>query len=244
MKGYEASTYGDRIAGVYDEFYGAPPEYSKRAEVLARLAGRGRALELGVGTGNYAIPLAALGFEVHGIDASSAMLDRLRTKDGGASVRVTLGDFANVDVEGVLSLVFVVSNTFFMLTTQEDQVRCFKNVAAHLDESGVFVVAAFVPDTSKIAEEQHLSADLPDPDTVQLDVSIYNGHEQTVDFQSVYITQDGIRLYPGRLRYAWPSELDLMAREAGLRLRERWNGWDGSRFTSRSELHVSVYENG
>ena len=147
MKGYTASTYGDRIAEVYDEFY-RPAEDSERVDVLVELAAGGRALELGVGTGKYALPLAAKGVEVHGIDASEAMVDQLRAKEGGAKMPVTIGDFADVAVEGTFSLVFVTSNTFFMLTTQEEQIRCFVNVASHLDESGAFLVHAFVPDVA------------------------------------------------------------------------------------------------
>ena len=147
MKEYSVSTYGDRIAGVYDEFY-KPGNVAERVDVLAELAAGGRALELGIGTGTYAVPLAARGVDVHGIEASTAMVAELRAKTGGESLPVTIGDFADVAVEGNFSLVFVINNTFLMLTSQEEQVRCFANVAAHLDESGVFLVHAFVPDVA------------------------------------------------------------------------------------------------
>lgn len=241
MKGYTTSTYGDRIAGVYDEFYG-PIDVSKRVDLLEQLAAGGRALELGIGTGTFALPLAERGVEVHGIDSSSAMVDRLRAKPSGEAIPVTIGDFADVDVEGEFSLVFVVSNTFFMLTSQEEQTRCFENVASHLDESGVFLVDAFVPDVSMFDRGQRLSASLRDLDSVRLDVSVHDPVSQVVDFRHLDVTEEGIRMYPGRLRYAWPSELDLMARLAGLRLRNRWADWRCSPFRAGSRSHVSVYE--
>ena len=147
MKGYTASTYGDRIADVYDEIH-RPADVSEGLDMLAQLADGGRTLELGIGTGTFALPLADRGVEVHGIDSSSAMIERLRSKNGGEEMPVTVGDFADVQVEGAFSLVFVVSNTFFMLTSQEEQIRCFEYVASHLDESGVFLIHAFVPDVS------------------------------------------------------------------------------------------------
>lgn len=241
MNDYTSATYGDRIAGVYDEFYG-PVDVPERVDVLEELASGGRALELGVGTGTYAIPLAERGVEVHGIDSSTAMIGQLRAKEGGESLHVTIGDFADVDVEGVFSLVFVISNTFFMLTTQEQQVRCFQNVASHLDESGVFLVHAFVPDPSMYDQGQHLSADLPSLTSVRFNVSIHDAMSQVVDFRHVDLTEQGIRMYPGRLRYVWPSEMDLMALLAGLRLRERWTDWSRAPFTSQSRSHVSIYE--
>ena len=241
MRGYTDSTYGDRIAGVYDSFY-RPANVTERVDLLADLAAGGRALELGIGTGTYALPLAARGVEVHGIDSSEAMVDQLRAKQGGESVPVTIGDFADVDVEGTFSLIFVISNTFFMLTSQDEQIRCFANVASHLHESGVFLVHGFVPDVSRFEDGQHLSADLPDLTSVRLDVSVHDAANQVVDFRHLHVTEEGIRMYPGRLRYVWPSELDLMARLGGLRLRYRWADWRRSSFTSESHSHVSVYE--
>ena len=241
MNEYTSSTYGDRIAGVYDEFY-EPADMPERVDVLAELVSGGRALELGIGTGTYALPLAARGVKVYGIDSSSAMVDQLRAKDGGETLPVTIGDFADVDVQGAFSLVFVVSNTFFMLTTQEEQIRCFQNVASHLDETGVFLVHAFVPDLTMYDRGQHLSADLPDLSSVRFNVSIHDAMNQVIDFRHVDLTEQGVQMYPGRLRYVWPSEMDLMARLAGLSLRERWADWSRAPFTSQSRSHVSVYE--
>ena len=241
MDEYTASTYGDRIAGAYDGFYG-PVDVSERVDLLEELADGGRALELGIGTGTFALPLAARGVETHGIEISEAMVGQLRSKEGGETMPITLGDFADIDVEGAFSLIFVISNTFFMLTEQEDQIRCFQNVASHLDESGVFLVHAFVPDVSMFDRGQHLRGDLADLASVRMDVSIHDSMNQVVDFRHIDMTEERIKMYPGRLRYAWPSELDLMARLAGLRLRERWADWRRSPFTSGSRSHVSVYE--
>ena len=238
---YTAATYGDQIAGVYDSFYGSV-DVELRMDVLEKLAAGSRALELGIGTGSFALPLAARGVEVHGIDVSEAMVEELRTKAGGAEIPVTIGDFADVEVEGTFSLVYVLNNTFFMLTEQEEQVRCFENVAAHLDASGVFLVDAFVPDVTRFDRGQEVRARLPDLETVRLDVSTHDPMKQLVDFRHILVSEAGIRVFPARLRYAWPAELDLMARLAGLRLRERWGDWDRSPFTSSSQGHVSVYE--
>ena len=169
------------------------------------------------------------------------MVDELRAKGGGEAMPVTIGDFADVDVEGTFSLVFVISNTFFMLTSQDEQIRCFENVASHLDQSGVFLVHAFVPDVSMFDDGQHLSASLPDLASVWLDVSVHDAMNQEVDFRHLHLTEGGIQMYPGRLRYVWPPELDLMARLAGLRLLERWTDWRRSPFNSQSRSHVSVY---
>ncbi len=240
MQGYDAATYGDRIADVYDEFY-KPANVGACVDLLAELAAGGRALELGIGTGTFALPLAATGCEVHGIESSQAMLDQLRSKPGGAELPVTIGDFADVAVAGAFSLVFVINNTFYMLTSQEEQIRCFQNVAAHLDESGVFLVHAFVPDIAKFADGEHVRASLPDLDSVRLDVSIHDAVNQVLDFRHLRLTEEGIRMYPGRLRYVWPSELDLMAQLAGLKLRARWADWQRSPFTAQSHAHVSIY---
>ena len=241
MDEYTASTYGERIAGVYDEFYRSA-NVPARVDILEELAGGGRALELGIGTGTFALPLEARGVEVHGIEISEAMVNQIRIKEEGKSLPVIIGDFADVEVEGTFSLIFVISNTFFMLTDQEDQIRCFVNAASHLDEHGVFLVHAFVPDLSMFDRGQHVSGDLADLASVRMDVSIHDSINQVVDFRHIHLAEEGIKMYPGRLRYAWPSELDLMARLAGLRLRERWADWKRTPFTSQSRSHVSLYE--
>jgi SAM-dependent methyltransferase len=243
MKKYERQTYGDRIADMYDEWYGEAAFLDTDAAVdfLADLAGTSRALELAIGTGRVALPLAERGIEVHGIDASEAMVAKLRAKPGGDRIPVTIGDFADVSVEGTFGLVYVVFNTFFALDSQEEQIRCFENVARALAEDGVFVVEAFVPDPARFAGG-HVSVSRVEVDTVQLDLTLVDTVAQRSESQHLVLAPGGIRFYPIQIRWAYPPELDLMARLAGLRLRERSGGWRREPFTGKSERHVSVYE--
>ena len=237
---FTASTYGDRIAGVYDSIYRAT-DPTDCVDLLAELSSGGRVLELGIGTGRIAIPLAAKGVEVQGIDSSEAMIKQMRAKDGGGRIRVEIGDFADPRDEGMFSLVFVVANTFFALTTQDDQIRCFENVAARLEDRGVFLIEAFVPDVSVFADGNQLSARPIDLDSVKIDVTTHDRLNQIVDTRTLRLSQDGVEVYPFQLRYVWPSEMDLMARLTGFRLLDRWSDWSRSPFTSESRSHVSVY---
>jgi SAM-dependent methyltransferase len=237
---YDAATYGERMAEVYDEWFAVPPDTEDTVEFLSDLAGPGPVLELGIGTGRVALPLAQRGHEVHGVDASEAMVEKLRAKSG--DMPVAIGDFAELDIEGEFSLVYVVFNTFFALLSQEDQVRCFSNVARRLGEGGVFVIEAFVPDMTRWDRDQRMEAHHVEDDSVILGVSRHDAVEQRVASNHLVVSEAGVKMYPVRLRYAWPSELDLMARLAGLRLRERWGGWRRERFTASSVKHVSVYE--
>jgi SAM-dependent methyltransferase len=240
MKGYEAETYGDRIADVYDGLYSGL-DTDGAAETLAQLAGSGPVLELGIGTGRLALPLAETGLEVHGMDASEAMVQKLREKPGGDRIAVTMGDFADVDVDGQFSLIFISFNTLFGLLTQEDQLRCFGNAAAHLADGGVFVVEAFVPDLARFDRGQRVNVNFVEADRVVIDASRHDPVEQRVDSSHIVITESGTRLYPVSIRYAFPAELDLMARLAGLELSDRWGGWRRQPFDAGSPRHVSVY---
>ena len=243
MKDYEAHTYGDRIAGVYDELYGTLFDVDATVALLAELAGDGPALELAIGTGRIALPLNERGVDVTGIDASEAMVAELRAKPGGDDIDVVMGDFADVDVEDCFNLVFVVFNTLFALTTQDDQVRCFTNVVEHLTDDGVFVVEAFVPDPTRFTRHQTTSVDDLDSDSVRLEASRHDPVHQRVDSQHIHLRRgEPVEMYPVSIRYTYPSELDLMARLAGLRLRARWGAWNKEPFTSESKFHVSVYE--
>ena len=243
MEGYRPETYGDRIARLYDRMTATMPDPVDCVDRLAELAGQGPALELGIGTGRVALPLAASGVEVHGIDVSEAMVEQLRAKPGGEAVTVTMGNFADVPVEGSYPLVYVVFNTFFSLLTQDEQVRCFAAVADHLAPGGAFVLELFVPDPAlhpggQSVRTRHLGLDM-----ARLDLALHDPVTQRVDFNNVLLTNDGLHLLPGSIRYAWPAELDLMARLAGLRLRERWGGWRREPYTaSTSGLYVAVYE--
>jgi SAM-dependent methyltransferase len=241
MDDYGPSTYGDHIADVYDAWFHPPSDPGAAVDFLAELAGSGPALELAIGTGRIALPLARRGVEIRGIDASTAMVGKLREKPGGGDIPVTMGDFTDVAVEGRFRLVFVVFNTLFALLTQDDQRRCVRNVADHLTDDGVFVVEAFVPDLARFDRGQRVQTHKLDTGRVFLDVSLHHPENQRVSVQLVVLEESGFRMFPVELRYVWPSELDLMAELAGLRLRERWGDWNREPFTGEGK-HVSVYE--
>lgn len=241
MKDFEpAFSFGDEVAATYD--HESRGDEAETVEFLARLAGSGPVLELAIGTGRIALPLAATGVRVDGIDLSQPMVDRLRAKPGGDQIAVTIGDFAEVAVPDRYRLIFVVFNTLFNLLTQDDQVRCFENVAAHLTDDGSFVVEAFVPTfLYRLRNDQYVDAEAIDIDAVRLDVGRHDPVHQILDESHVSLSRDGVKVQPIVCRYAWPSELDLMARMAGLRLHNRWGGWKNEPFVSTSERHVSVY---
>ena len=241
MEGYGPETYGDRIADVYDGFYDDHVDTEGAVETLAELAGSGPVLELAIGTGRLALPLAERGLEVHGIDASEGMVAKLRDKPGGDRIPVMMGDFADVGVEGSYALIFVGFNTFFALQSQDDQVRCFANAAARLADGGLFVVEAFFPDLARFDRGQRTQAATVELGRVLLEASRHDPVEQRVVSQHVVLTEAGTKLYPISIRYAFPSELDLMARLAGLQLRDRWGSWRKDPFTADSRQHVSVY---
>lgn len=242
MEGFTPSTYGDRIAGDYDSLYETMFDVDGAVDFLASVAGQGPVLELGIGTGRIAIPLARRGVQVRGVDSSDAMVAKLRSKADDLEIPVAIGDFASVELGGPYSAVFVVFNTFFGLVTQEDQIATFQRVADALTDDGVFVLEVFVPDATRWNQHQRVSVDQVSIDEVRLEVGRHDPVGQRVDSQSITISSGGIRLSPVSLRYVWPSELDLMARVAGLRLRERWSSWKREPFTSDSQSHVSVYE--
>ncbi len=237
---YNESTYGDRSAEIYDEWHTAAP--SEMLATLKDIAGAGPALELGIGTGRVALPLAALGLDIRGIDASEAMLAKLRAKPGGDRIPVTIGNFVEAGTGGDYSLIFVAFNTFFCLSSQEEQVQCFANVAKRLRPGGLFLIEAFVPDPTRFIGGQIIQAMEVEVGGVKLEVSRHDPLTQRTFSQQVLITEEGVKLYPIRLRYAWPAELDLMARLAGMRLRERWSNWQREPFTAASTNHISIYE--
>jgi len=244
MDKYSASTYGDRVAETYDRWYVELPFGGALAAAVAflqELAGDGAALELGIGTGRVALPLREAGVQVHGIDASEAMVARLRDKAGGADIPVTIGDFRAFELEERYRLVYVVFNTFFALLTQDDQVETFRSIAEHLEPGGAFVMEAFVPDLSRFDRGQRVAAIDVTADEVRLEVTQHDALEQRSVSQHVVIREEGIRLYPVTIRYASIPELDLMARLAGL-LRERWADWDRSPLVDSSPKHISVWE--
>lgn len=240
MEDYEPGmSFGEDTAEIYDD----EPRGDESAAVsfLEQLAGGGPALELAIGTGRIALPLAARGIRVDGIDISPAMVAKLRAKPGGDQVSVTMGDFAEVPVPSAYRLIYVVYNTLHNLQTQDEQVRCFENVAAHLTDDGSFVVEALVPNfLYRLRDDQYVDAEAIGVGEVWFDVGRHDPAAQRLDETHVRLTNQGVRLFPIVQRYAWLSELDLMARIAGLRLKERWDGWNREPFTSTSNV-VSVY---
>lgn len=229
--------FGEDVASHYDD---DGPMFSSEVigstvEFLAEVARGGAALELGVGTGRIAIPLARRGVPVHGIDLSEAMVARLREKQGAETIGVTIGDFATTRVEGSFRLAYLVFNTIMNLTTQEAQVACFENVARHLEPGGRFVVEVMVPDLRRLPPgERFVTFSVSD---THVGVDEYDVTSQGLTSHHYTDKVDSIPF-----RYVWPAELDLMARIAGMKLRERWDDWDRTPFASESRKHVSVWE--
>jgi SAM-dependent methyltransferase len=246
MKGFDPSTFGELYAEDYDALHD-PGTTNDAVKLLADLAGpvgrvgSGRLLELAIGTGRIALPLARRGLDIHGIDGSSEMVEKLRSKPGGDAIPVAIGDYASVEVEGHFDLIFLVFNTLFNLSTQGDQLRCFANVSRHLSEGGVFLVETFVPDLRQFEDDQYCRTRQLGFETAWLDLARHDPVDQRIEYQRVHVSKDGIRMNPLVMRYAWPAEIDLMARLAGLQLKDRWGDWNRSPFTASSEMHVSVY---
>ena len=235
--------FDERIAATYDGSDGEefdPEVIGRTVDFLAELAGSGRALEFGIGTGRIAVPLARRGVEVHGIDLSKAMVARLRAKPGGDEIGVTIGDFASTRVEGSFSLAYLVYNTIMNLTSQEEKVACFRNAAAHLQPGGCFVIEVMIPELQR----------LPPGETFRVfragetywGIDEYDVVDQGLISHHIEFVDGGVETVSMPFRYAWPAEYDLMAQLAGMRLRERWGGWRREPFTSESESHVSVWE--
>jgi predicted RNA methylase len=233
--------FGEEIASRYDDDgdISSPAVVDPVVDVLAELAGDGRALELAIGTGRIAVPLATRGVRVAGIDDSEAMVARLRAKPGADGIEVVIGDMSTTRVDGDFSLVYLVFNTIFNLTTQDAQVACFENAAAHLSNGGRFVIETGVPALQSLPVGQTIVPFRADPDGLGFDV--YDVVTQRFSSQHYTFTEGGVRAGPVEFRYAWPAELDLMARIAGLRLEARWSNWQREPFTAVSTSHVSVY---
>lgn len=239
MREYDDLTYGDRIAEFYDDLYGDVDEAT--ISLLEELSAGGEALELGIGTGRVALPLAARSVSVTGIDASPAMVEKLRAKPGGDGISVVMGSFAEIPIERDFDLIFVVFNTFFALSTQEEQIACFRSVAAHLKDPGRFLLEVFVPDLTRFEDHQAVRLIELSDETARLDAAEHDMVNQQIFSQHVMIGKEGVKLFPVKLRYAWPAELDLMAALAGLTLKERWGSWQREPFTRDSTKHISTY---
>src|SRR5437763_14647689 len=217
-----------------------PAAVEPAVDFLAGLAGDGAALVLGIGTGRIALPLARRGIRVHGIDLSEAMVARLRAKPGAEQIRVTIGDFATTTVEGTFSVAYLVANTIMNLTTQDEQVACFQNAAAHLEPGGCFVIGVLVPGLRRLPSGETFQAF--DVSPAHLGFDEYDVARQGLVSHHYWIEDGKVDVFSPPFRYVWPSELDLMARLAGMTLRERWSGWKREAFTSESTTHVSVWE--
>lgn len=242
MSGFgDPEFFGDRYAHEYDEVTGLDP--APAVEFLAGLVpAGGRALELAIGTGRVAVPLAARGVAVEGIEGSAAMVERMRAKPGGSAIPTVVGDMADVAVTGPFPMAYLVFNTLFNLPSQERQVDCFRGVANVLEPGGVFVIECFIQDLRDFDRGQRVATRALTEDSVNMEFLLHDPVEQAVTYQRVTFDSQGTTLRPLRLRYCWPSELDLMARLAGMRLRERYEDWDRRPFTVASQRHISVYE--
>jgi SAM-dependent methyltransferase len=235
--------FDEPVAATYDETSDSmfdPAVVGPTVDFLAELAGKGRALELGVGTGRIALPLAARGVEVHGIDLSRAMTARLRAKPGGDVIGITIGDVSTTMVDGSFRLAYLVFNTIMNLTTQKAQVACFRNVAAHLEPGGCFVIEVGVPDLQRLPPGERFV--VFDGSETHWGIDEYDVLNQGLISHHFEIRGGSVEMSSGPFRYVWPAELDLMAQLAGLRFRERWAGWKREPFTSDSRQHVSVWE--
>ena len=234
--------FGEDVAERYDDdaVMFDPAVVDPVVDFLAELAGDGAALELGIGTGRIALPLAQRGVRVHGIDLSEAMVARLRAKPGAEHIGVTIGDFATTTVDGTFSVAYLVFNTIGNLTTQNEQVACFQNVAAHLEPGGCFVIEVGVPELQRLPPGETIHAfSFESPTTLGLDE--YDVATQGLISHHYSVVDGEFEVHSLPFRYVWPSELDLMARLAGMTLRERWGGWKHEPFTSDSTKHVSVW---
>jgi hypothetical protein len=240
--GTDEGYFGERVAARYDDLSWSmfdPAVVGATVERLAALAGDGAALEFAIGTGRIALPLAERGVRVVGIDNSEAMLARLREKPGAEGIEATAGDMATTRLDGEFSLVYLVFNTIFNLTTQDGQVACFENAAAHLSGGGRFVIEARVPELQRLPLGQTVLPWRADPSGMSY--YAYDVVTQRLSGQHYHLVDGRVEASPTEMRYAWPAELDLMARLAGMRREHRWAGWGGEPFTGLSPSHVSVY---
>jgi SAM-dependent methyltransferase len=235
--------FGEAIAATYDDPEDpmfSPDVVNPTVDFLAKLAGYGRAMELGVGTGRIALPLAARGVPVHGIDLSREMVERLRAKPGGEGIGITIGDFSSAKADGTFRLAYLVFNTIANVTTQAGQVAVFRNVAAQLEPGGRFVIEVGIPDLRRLPMgERYVIFDFGER---HWGIDEYDVANQGLVSHHFQARGDQVEKSSGPFRYVWPSELDLMAQLAGLELRERWADWNREPYTSESTKHISVWQ--
>ena len=235
--------FDETVANTYDNDIGdafSPKAVKSVVDFLAELSGGGKALEFGIGTGRIALPLMMQGIEVHGIELSNAMLAKLVEKTGGDRIPVIQGDFATTSCKGSFSLVYLIFNTIMNLTTQDEQVKCFQNAASHLEPGGSFVIEVMVPALQKLpfGETNHVF----ECNDTHWGIDTYNIVSQTLTSHHMRVREQKVELSSIPFRYVWPSELDLMARIANLKLKARWGSWKKEPFTNTSHYHISVWE--
>ncbi|KCZ84302.1 hypothetical protein HAD_01445 [Hyphomonas adhaerens MHS-3] len=240
MKKYGPETFGELNADEYDLLHN-PGTTDAAIDLLSEFALPGRTLELAIGTGRVALPMAARGCRIEGIEASPLMVEKLREKPGGQDIPVTVGDMSEVRAEGDFDFIFLIFNTLYNLTSQAAQVKCFRNAAAMLAPGGAFLIEAFVPDLSQFHDHRSVKPRHVSFGALALEAAVHDPVTQRIDYQVLRVTSEGTRLTPLPMRYAWPQETDLMAQLAGLELESRWGGWDKCAFTADSRMHISVY---
>jgi SAM-dependent methyltransferase len=235
--------FDERLAKSYEDKWPdlhTPEMVDPAVDFLSDLAGAGSALELGIGTGRIALPLSRRGVPVHGIELSPAMVEQLRSKEGSEEIGVTIGDFSTAEVTRTFTLAYLVRNTITNLTSQDQQVACFYNVATHLERGGRFVIEVYVPELRRLPPGERVHAFSVAP--THLGFEEYDVATQIAISHHYWVVDGELEIFSAPFRYVWPSELDLMARIAGMRLRRRWGDWDRSPFTGESRSHVSVWE--
>jgi len=240
VKGFGPETFGTLNADEYDALHD-PGTTDDSVALIDELAGDGAILELAIGTGRVALPLARRGHSIKGVEASPDMVAKLRDKPGGQDIPVLIGDMAEAAPDGPFDFAFLIFNTLFNLTTQDAQLRCFQTVANVLNPGGAFLIETFVPDLTEPRYSGAVVTKHVSSGSATLEVLDHDRAAQTLNFQRVRITENGVRLIPLPMRYAWPAEIDLMAKLAGLDLEQRWGDWRRGAFTTGSKMHVSVY---
>ncbi len=241
---HDPEAYGRSIGEEYDALYEDVLDTESQVALLADLAEEGPVLEMGIGTGRLALPLAARGLDVAGIEASQVMVERLRAKAGGERIPVVVGDFAEAQVPGPFALVVLAFNTIFALPTDDAQLDCFRNAARHLRPGGRFVVDAWILDATRFSDGPAVAVRYLTDDRLSLDTGLLDPAGARMETVQVVLSDGRVRLYPANHRYVGPRELDLMAHLAGFRLEDRWAGWDRAPFGTGSRAHVSVYRLG
>lgn len=241
MKGYGPTTFGELNADAYDALHD-PGTTEDSVELIAELAGDGDILELAIGTGRMALPLAQRGLNVSGFDASPDMLAKLAAKPGGAAIPAWIAEMASFELGQTFDFAFLVFNTLYNLTSQEAQVQCFQRVAKHLKPGGRFLVEAFMPNRERFGDNHAVRTRKVSVDSVLLEAVDHDPVTQKIDYQYIRITPDGTTLKPLPMRYVWPAELDLMARLVGLEPVEKWGGWRKEKLTPTSDMYVALYQ--